>query len=84
MTNLAETQLAPPPVPTTETPLADQKRQVFRQLSALERALNLSCVVHAQQLQKLTEQFAIERKALKKEIQAVREALEQLGNSTAN
>lgn len=79
MSNLTETQLAPPPVPTSEVLLTCQKRQLFRQLSTLEGALSNSCTVHQQRIQKVQQQFAEDRRALKQQIQALREAIEQLG-----
>lgn len=69
----------PPQPPAPETLLSYQKKQAFRQLSALEGALSNSCTVHQQRIQKVQQQFAEDRKALKQQIQALRESIEQLG-----
>ncbi|MEW5856735.1 MAG: hypothetical protein AB1861_05070 [Cyanobacteriota bacterium] len=80
MSNIAETQLAPPPVPTSEILLAYQKKQMIKQLDLLQGALNRSCTTHQQHIEKLQRQLSEDRRALKEQIKALREAIEQLGS----
>ncbi|MBD1878353.1 hypothetical protein [Coleofasciculus sp. FACHB-T130] len=80
MSNITETQLAPPPVPTSEILLACQKKQLIKQLDLLQGALNLSCTTHQQRIEKLQRQLSEERRVLKEQIKAIRESIEQLGS----